>query len=216
MPFFHIADCLDRTNVVQSAFAFHTLQDQLCAFVPGYSPTPPSQELDHLFKNCWADNADFMSIPYSGTGALKTDFTRTGKRTQRGALQDGVNSLKRYYLNNFQDGHTQDAIDLFVGGLEGGMAEFNVTPEGPSTKWEPQRSVAVFFARFTLALFLLLSLLTYLLPESFSPHLQLSIFTNLFLFLALVLIVGSFLLLRYGKFFVNKPMLRKRLSQKRQ
>jgi hypothetical protein len=24
----------------------------------------------------WADNADGLSIPYSGTGALKTDYTR--------------------------------------------------------------------------------------------------------------------------------------------
>lgn len=60
--------------------------------------------------NClqvWADNADVVSIQYSGTGALKTDFTRTGKRTQIGALRDGVNSMTRYYKNNFADGYRQ-------------------------------------------------------------------------------------------------------------
>lgn len=30
---------------------------------------------------------------YTGTNALKTDFTRTGKRTIKGAIDDGVNSV---------------------------------------------------------------------------------------------------------------------------
>jgi hypothetical protein len=34
--------------------------------------------LDSLLKNVWADNADIMSKQYTGTGALKTDYTRTG------------------------------------------------------------------------------------------------------------------------------------------
>ncbi|KPJ08916.1 Phosphatidylinositide phosphatase SAC1-A [Papilio machaon] len=55
----------------------------------------------------WADHADMISCQYSGTGALKTDFTRTGKRTRVGALRDGVNSLTRYYKNNFTDGFRQ-------------------------------------------------------------------------------------------------------------
>jgi phosphatidylinositol 4-phosphatase len=31
-----------------------------------------------VFKNVWANNADQISMMYSGTGALKNDFTRTG------------------------------------------------------------------------------------------------------------------------------------------
>lgn len=30
-------------------------------------------------------------------------------------LQDGINSAKRYYLNNFRDGYRQDAISLAAG-----------------------------------------------------------------------------------------------------
>lgn len=37
----------------------------------------------------------------------QTDFTRTGKRTMRGVIQDGVNSVMRYYKNNFTDGTRQ-------------------------------------------------------------------------------------------------------------
>lgn len=63
----------------------------------------------------WADHADAISDLYAGTGALKTDFTRTGKRTFAGLLQDGWRSVKRYMINNLQDGHNQDAWDLFTG-----------------------------------------------------------------------------------------------------
>lgn len=63
----------------------------------------------------WADNADLISLQYSGTGALKTDFTRTGKRTFKGLLRDGLNSLTRYVKNNFSDGFRQDSIELFLG-----------------------------------------------------------------------------------------------------
>lgn len=55
----------------------------------------------------WADHANEISIAYSGTGALKTDFTRTGKRTKVGALEDGYKSVMRYIKNNFFDGARQ-------------------------------------------------------------------------------------------------------------
>jgi len=58
-----------------------------------------------------------MSILYSGTGALKTDFTRTGNRTVIGALNDGKNSIKRYFINNFYDAYHQNCIDLLLGNL---------------------------------------------------------------------------------------------------
>lgn len=48
-------------------------------------------------------------------GYLQTDFTRTGKRTIQGAINDGINSCVRFYLNNFEDGLKQDAIDLMLG-----------------------------------------------------------------------------------------------------
>jgi len=55
----------------------------------------------------WANNADAISEQYAGTGALKTDYTRTGKRSVQGVLNDGLNSAMRYYINNFQDGFRQ-------------------------------------------------------------------------------------------------------------
>ena len=46
---------------------------------------------------------------------MKSGFTRTGKRTFGGVVDDGVKAVSRYYLNNFQDGRKQDALDLVSG-----------------------------------------------------------------------------------------------------
>lgn len=102
-------DCLDRTNVVQSMLAKRSLKfilTKLGILNAGQS-IDSTAGLSSLYKNIWADNADLVSTQYSGTGALKTDFTRTGKRTFTGAMMDGVNSLVRYFKNNFRDGHRQ-------------------------------------------------------------------------------------------------------------
>lgn len=111
-------DCLDRTNVVQSMLARYTLNRMfhdlgILSRDQDFKTADP--QFEFLFRNIWADNADVVSKSYSGTGALKTDFTRTGNRTKQGALQDLVNSITRYIKNNFLDGPKQDAFDLFLG-----------------------------------------------------------------------------------------------------
>lgn len=76
----------------------------------------------------WADNGDAVSIQYAGTPAIRSDFTRTGVcmlkvnwvvfdmwlATFRGQFNDGMNSVTRYIINNFEDGFNQDAIDLLI------------------------------------------------------------------------------------------------------
>ncbi|KAJ4554077.1 Phosphoinositide phosphatase sac1 [Exophiala dermatitidis] len=110
-------DCLDRTNVVQSMLARWALTQQfqdLGILQPG-ERVSDDRAFEFLFRNIWADNADVVSKSYSGTGALKTDFTRTGTRTRVGMLQDLSNSCTRYIRNNFLDGPRQDGFDLFLG-----------------------------------------------------------------------------------------------------
>jgi hypothetical protein len=70
------------------------------------------ESLENVFREGWTDNADVMSYLYTGTPALKTDFTRTGKRTYKGAINDGVNAVTRYFINNFTDGYYHDCLDL--------------------------------------------------------------------------------------------------------
>ncbi|CAF0761684.1 unnamed protein product [Brachionus calyciflorus] len=110
-------DCLDRTNVVQGLLAKRMLHIQLIklGLLSETEAIEYHEEFNNIFRNVWADNGDFLSIQYAGTGALKSDFTRTGKRTTYGLLRDGFNSLYRYLLNNFNDGFRQDSIDLVLG-----------------------------------------------------------------------------------------------------
>lgn len=115
-------DCLDRTNVVQSVFARNILLKTLNSLGLTQPPTGEAfqrlpEPLETFFRNLWVYNADAMSILYAGTPALKTDFTRTGKRSYKGAVDDGVNSLQRYVKNNFLDGRRQDAMDVLLGKL---------------------------------------------------------------------------------------------------
>ena len=137
-------DCLDRTNVVQSEVAKRVLTEQLRfmgVFAPGQTLSlddVPSREVTQVFKNLWADHADAISLQYSGTGALKTDFTRTGRRTQLGALSDLSNSIIRYVKNNYLDGSRQDALDLLLGRYEIGPGRSGVPPgygSGRDVSW---------------------------------------------------------------------------------
>lgn len=98
-------DCLDRTNVVQSYIAKKILNKWINL----------KMEDEVVFQNLWADNADALSLLYSGTGALKTDFTRTGSRTKKGVFNDFLNSITRYVLNNYFDGRKQDGLYLMLG-----------------------------------------------------------------------------------------------------
>jgi hypothetical protein len=122
-------DCLDRTNVVQSMLARWTLNRMLTdiGILQRGETFSDDASLEFLFRNLWADNADVVSKSYSGTGALKTDFTRTGKRTMTGALQDLNNSITRYAKNNFTDGPKQDAFDLFLGAYLPSTSSVNST-----------------------------------------------------------------------------------------
>ncbi|CDH60949.1 related to sac1-recessive suppressor ofsecretory defect [Lichtheimia corymbifera JMRC:FSU:9682] len=111
-------DCLDRTNVVQSAFARVVLNQQLMRF--GISECPDEgihyyESFERIFNHVWANNGDMISRMYAGTSALKGDFTRTGKRNITGMMNDASNSLARMYLNTVKDFWRQATIDYILG-----------------------------------------------------------------------------------------------------
>ncbi|KAB5589340.1 Recessive suppressor of secretory defect protein [Ceratobasidium theobromae] len=109
-------DCLDRTNVVQSTLGKRVLEKQLRVIgILNEGEGIDGTDFLPIFRNVWADHADYVSNAYSGSGALKADFTRTGVRTKEGALRDGMNSVTRYLKNNYFDGPRQDAFDLMTG-----------------------------------------------------------------------------------------------------
>lgn len=119
-------DCLDRTNVVQTAIARWALLQQLAeagvvsrARLAVDSMSLPDPQAEAAFRGLWGENGDMMSMLYAGTRALKRDVTRLGKRTQQGAIDDGINSAMRYYINNYQDARNQMGLDIALGHVDG-------------------------------------------------------------------------------------------------
>ncbi|KAL0130211.1 hypothetical protein PUN28_002061 [Cardiocondyla obscurior] len=108
-------DCLDRTNVVQTALgkAVMEMQFSKLGLIPpdGILPT----NIRQTFQSLWANNGDIISKQYAGTNALKGDYTRTGERKFTGLMKDGMNSANRYYLNRFKDVYRQATIDMMLG-----------------------------------------------------------------------------------------------------
>eukprot|EP01100_Stratorugosa_tubuloviscum_P008289 TRINITY_DN344_c2_g1_i1.p1 TRINITY_DN344_c2_g1~~TRINITY_DN344_c2_g1_i1.p1 ORF type:complete len:590 (+),score=188.30 TRINITY_DN344_c2_g1_i1:42-1772(+) len=148
-------DNLDRTNVIQSAIAREALADICSKFeiIQSGIPIKDIPQIETVYKDMWANNADVISFQYSGTGALKNDFTRTGKRTIKGALADGYNSVTRYYINNFCDGKRQDAFDLFTGRHNTSILSRSVTTNASPFKGFFTISAAIFLTAFILSYF---------------------------------------------------------------
>ncbi|XP_038045460.1 phosphatidylinositide phosphatase SAC2-like [Patiria miniata] len=111
-------DCLDRTNVVQTAVARAVLSMQLRKL----GILLPDQRLPRIirqtYQDMWASNGDIISRQYAGTAALKGDYTRTGERKISGMMKDGYHSANRYLQNQFKDAYKQVTIDLMLGNEE--------------------------------------------------------------------------------------------------
>lgn len=88
-------DCLDRTNVTQSACGRRALELQLKS--EGIDMSLQVDQTTQWFNTLWADNGDSISTQYASTAAMKGDFTRTRKRDFQGALKDMGISISRFY-----------------------------------------------------------------------------------------------------------------------
>lgn len=108
-------DCLDRTNVAQSAFAQQHLQKSLEA--EGFAIDFVKDVSTNWFNILWADNGDAISRLYASTAALKGDYTRTRRRNWRGAMNDFGLTISRYYSNMVNDYFSQTVIDVLLGNV---------------------------------------------------------------------------------------------------
>ncbi|CAO3590086.1 unnamed protein product [Absidia cylindrospora] len=192
-------DCLDRTNVVQSSLAKWVLTEQLreLGILDAKDELNNSSSFMTGFRNVWADNADRVSCMYSGTGALKTDFTRTGERTKAGALQDLSNSITRYVKNNFMDGSRQDGYDLFLG---------NYCVNKKSTPFIVEKPLRVRAVPPIVGFALIMLILHLLRPSMFGPRSLVTYLTILMFWLSVLVSAVKFSL-RHSNHFVALPLL---------
>ncbi|KAJ2233189.1 Inositol-1,4,5-trisphosphate 5-phosphatase 1 [Coemansia sp. RSA 485] len=112
-------DCLDRTNVVQSVISRAVIGEFIrqSRIVSG---SVMDAVLDGLGR-LWAANGNSISKLYTGTGALKSDVTTSGKSGWAGFFSDASKSLSRLMQNNFQDKGKQTTIDLLLGSGDSGL-----------------------------------------------------------------------------------------------
>lgn len=108
-------DCLDRTNVAQETIS----KIVFGIFLEQQGEPPPTSDFWARHGMLWADNGDALAKIYTGTGALKTSFTRSGKSSIAGALADFRKSAQRLYINTVEDKGRQVNIDMLLGRLIG-------------------------------------------------------------------------------------------------
>ena len=120
-------DNLDRTNLIQSKVAYHTLTNMLeklgidvkkavgskSVLIATDNIENSSIFIIHL-KNAWADNGDMLSKHYTGTGSTHTNVTRKGKRDLTGMIDHGLKSCMRLYQQFVDDNQKQEAIDFLL------------------------------------------------------------------------------------------------------
>ncbi|KAJ3339075.1 inositol polyphosphate 5-phosphatase [Gonapodya sp. JEL0774] len=147
-------DCLDRTSVTQEKIARYVLEHFVTStgvrFMDKpslkYSPDEPYQtpgifsddQFAQDWNNLWADNADYLSRIYAGTGALKSSATRHGKQTWAGLLDDAIKSGTRLVVNNVFDKSRQETINLLLGRSEQSTTLLLHDPVHESVKAEIQ------------------------------------------------------------------------------
>ena len=137
-------DCLDRTNVVQSACGQRALEKQLQE--EGFVVDLHTDVTTKWFNALWADNGDAISRQYTSTAALKGDYTRTRQRNYRGAINDLGLTLSRYFNNVISDYFSQAAIDYLLGNVNAQVFEefeTDMTSRDPGVSMQRVRANAI-------------------------------------------------------------------------
>lgn len=107
-------DCLDRTNLIEQVICQNVLEHIMNNERTGGSRFEVLEILAK-YNSLWADNGDAISQIYTGTNALKSSFSRSGKMNLAGALSDVTKSVSRMYQNTFVDNKKQSTMDLLLG-----------------------------------------------------------------------------------------------------
>ncbi|EGW08360.1 Phosphatidylinositide phosphatase SAC1 [Cricetulus griseus] len=191
-----VAEMQDELSFLQSVVGGQELRHTCALHQQEKKPHDRIWELlPFLPKSAWADNANACAKQYAGTGALKTDFTRTGKRTRLGLIMDGCNSLLRYYKNNFSDGFRQDSIDLFLGNYSVDELESH-SPLSVPRDWKFLALPIIMVVAFSMCIICLL-----MAGDTWTETLAYVLFWG-------VASIGTFFIILYnGKDFVDAPRL---------
>uniref|UniRef100_A0A5S6QSF4 SAC domain-containing protein n=1 Tax=Trichuris muris TaxID=70415 RepID=A0A5S6QSF4_TRIMR len=116
VPRTNCVDCLDRTNVAQFVAGKTVLAYQL--YCMGIIEEPYlnfDHELCRVLEALYDEHGDALAMQYAGSQlvhSIKT-YKKTAHLQERS--RDVIQTLSRYYSNNFVDFDKQNALNLFLG-----------------------------------------------------------------------------------------------------
>ena len=117
------------------------LQNTFASVVPSdpgsYATLDPMAPILRTLRRVWPDNGDAMSFMYTGTGAIKGDFVRTGTRHLQGFVSDGRRSVTRYLIG-LKESERQNLYDVLLGLGRPASPHwlFRVTGRGQARGWQ--------------------------------------------------------------------------------
>lgn len=134
-------DCLDRTNLIEQVICQtvieHIMRNQSDSHGNSGRDRARLEDMITRHNDLWADNGDAISQIYTGTNALKSSFSRSGKMNLAGALSDVTKSVSRMYQNTFVDSKKQSTIDILLG--KDGRLSIPVQIFDPSNEYVTER-----------------------------------------------------------------------------
>lgn len=122
-------DCLDRTNAMQTKLGHYSLfrilsraGSRLAVMITteeNRNPLPFFEKAGVSFyeqvRKIWANNGDQISMIYAGTGATTSSVTRKGEKSTFTSFFDHkLKTVRRFYLNTFDDNFKQEIIDVLL------------------------------------------------------------------------------------------------------
>ena len=99
-------DSVDRTNMAQFVISRRVLELILCHVDlmlrrPGLTLELAFPNEDAALRDVWAENGDELCRWYAGSRAMKSSYTRTGRISVLGLMDDATKGVGRYFRNCF-------------------------------------------------------------------------------------------------------------------
>eukprot|EP00108_Taenia_solium_P011833 TsM_001215500 transcript=TsM_001215500 gene=TsM_001215500 len=108
-------DCLDRTNTAQFVVGHVAVGYQLRALgLLARSQLSFDSIISRMLRDLYEEHGDALALQYGGSGVVHNIETYQNPYTSRVTSRDIVQTISRYYSNNFVDFEKQLATDLFL------------------------------------------------------------------------------------------------------
>ncbi|KAL5107492.1 Polyphosphoinositide phosphatase [Taenia crassiceps] len=136
-------DCLDRTNTAQFVVGHVAVGYQLRAL--GLLARPKisfDSIISRLLRDLYEEHGDALALQYGGSGVVHNIETYQNPYTSRVTSRDIMQTISRYYSNNFVDFEKQLATDLFLRIFRPGAGPLVLPPGGEWRRPEDAAAVA--------------------------------------------------------------------------